>query len=578
MPLVLNELHPPVFSDGTPDFYPTVYKSPRAPAGGYVECDPSRVQKYLDKLSIALKDAYIQSPEKIPGVDMAEVIRHGGVAFKNNVFLRRFPDHYRMFESRKPEHMPGSTPSTPAASSAPSPAVGSSTGANGGTTIDVESEGSLAAAAKTEAVSTEEDPSKSRLPKSEKFRADAFIFGHPSGSKYRSTNEFTPHLLWLVNDDSHDHRNCPCKLCSNFLKSGGKCFPKGKGTSLGPVTPSTSLKSRSQSVKHDIEPSPLTIASVSRTASPLVLPEAKKQTPRIDDVWEMDYKSSARTSPNPASRDGTDSDDEGASIKARKTKHKRSKESGVYSDAKYKKKYRELKRKIHEIEEENSKMIEEYDVTKKRLSRLRFERGLLYERLQFVHQGSIPKEPLSKESSPPSSPSSDTEQEPIPPPSTIKKPVKRKEKKPIDPNAPRRPANAFMLFCDLSREQLKKEREGLEEAEIEEKGLTNLTKALGARWKGLGEEEKGRWRALFLEQVQRYDREMLEYQGGGSGRDDTTLGVDRMGVGVPSSPALVPNEGAREGEDEVLDEEPLGSELESAAEKEDLMEGVEVVS
>ncbi|KAI8818231.1 high mobility group box domain-containing protein, partial [Fimicolochytrium jonesii] len=83
--------------------------------------------------------------------------------------------------------------------------------------------------------------------------------------------------------------------------------------------------------------------------------------------------------------------------------------------------------------------------------------------------------------------------------------------KPYDPNAPKRPTNAFMFFCDETREGLRKERNEMKGAEIEEKGLSNLTKALGARWKSLNERERSDWRARFLTEVKRYDREMEEY-------------------------------------------------------------------
>lgn len=46
-----------------------------------------------------------------------------------------------------------------------------------------------------------------------KYRTDSYLFGHPSGARYRSLNEFMPHLLWLACNTTHDVSKCTCKLC-----------------------------------------------------------------------------------------------------------------------------------------------------------------------------------------------------------------------------------------------------------------------------------------------------------------------------------------------------------------------------
>lgn len=47
-------------------------------------------------------------------------------------------------------------------------------------------------------------------------RQDAYLYGHPHGKRkrFRSPNDFFPHLLWLCTDESGDPDNCTCKLCS----------------------------------------------------------------------------------------------------------------------------------------------------------------------------------------------------------------------------------------------------------------------------------------------------------------------------------------------------------------------------
>ncbi|KAI8818232.1 uncharacterized protein EV422DRAFT_195119 [Fimicolochytrium jonesii] len=213
MPLVLSDVPTPRYSDGVTQYYPTVYKAARAPAGGYVECHPSRVRKYLDRLSASLKDIYIRNPTKIPGIQ-PELLRAGeSIVFRGNSGLLEFPKNYKMFESKKPEGLGGGeTPGVGTPGGGESPMLGPKEGAG----EDPESDAVL-----TKLEQGDGDGKQAKTPKGEsRFRADAFIFGHPSGSKYRSTNEFTPHLEWLVTDDTHDHKNCPCKLCTNFTRSG----------------------------------------------------------------------------------------------------------------------------------------------------------------------------------------------------------------------------------------------------------------------------------------------------------------------------------------------------------------------
>lgn len=47
-------------------------------------------------------------------------------------------------------------------------------------------------------------------------RQDAYLYGHPAGrrKRFRSPNDFFPHLLWLCTDESGDPDNCSCKICS----------------------------------------------------------------------------------------------------------------------------------------------------------------------------------------------------------------------------------------------------------------------------------------------------------------------------------------------------------------------------
>ncbi|KAK9315856.1 hypothetical protein V1522DRAFT_365770 [Lipomyces starkeyi] len=52
-----------------------------------------------------------------------------------------------------------------------------------------------------------------------KDRHDTYIFGHPSGRKFRRPHEFVPHALWMATNPDHDRSQCKCDLCS--VKSMG---------------------------------------------------------------------------------------------------------------------------------------------------------------------------------------------------------------------------------------------------------------------------------------------------------------------------------------------------------------------
>ncbi|KAK9241335.1 hypothetical protein V1525DRAFT_368464 [Lipomyces kononenkoae] len=48
---------------------------------------------------------------------------------------------------------------------------------------------------------------------------DTYIFGHPSGRKFRHPYEFVPHAIWMATNRDHDRSQCTCELCS--VKSMG---------------------------------------------------------------------------------------------------------------------------------------------------------------------------------------------------------------------------------------------------------------------------------------------------------------------------------------------------------------------
>jgi hypothetical protein len=84
----------------------------------------------------------------------------------------------------------------------------------------------------------------------------------------------------------------------------------------------------------------------------------------------------------------------------------------------------------------------------------------------------------------------------------------------VDPNAPKRPANAFIMFSEISRESMKEERKLLNnidpgsEAEL---SLANLTKALGSRWRQLPRTEREIYQSTFKDVVKLHETDYRYY-------------------------------------------------------------------
>ncbi len=74
-----------------------------------------------------------------------------------------------------------------------------------------------------------------------------------------------------------------------------------------------------------------------------------------------------------------------------------------------------------------------------------------------------------------------------------KRTPRRKKLRLVDPNAPKRPLNVFMVFSEMQRETMKQERKDLERTMPNSEDLAalkNLSKATAARWKSLPDDEK----------------------------------------------------------------------------------------
>ncbi|OZJ02807.1 hypothetical protein BZG36_04274 [Bifiguratus adelaidae] len=115
-------------------------------------------------------------------------------------------------------------------------------------------------------------------------------------------------------------------------------------------------------------------------------------------------------------------------------------------DARYRKKYKELKRRIRDIEEENDALNLKLHKARRSLQRLKVERHFLFERLEQERGDKSDVSSLSSDDlDHPDSELSDRE-------TSRRKKTQRKKR---DPNAPKRPGNVFFLYCRLERDKIK---------------------------------------------------------------------------------------------------------------------------
>jgi len=81
--------------------------------------------------------------------------------------------------------------------------------------------------------------------------------------------------------------------------------------------------------------------------------------------------------------------------------------------------------------------------------------------------------------------------------------IKPKKARKVDPNAPKRPRSAYILFCKDEREKVKEEFPGLSQPEIMSK--------MGARWKTVTPKRKKKYEKMSQKDKERYGEEKKAY-------------------------------------------------------------------
>ncbi|GBB95765.1 hypothetical protein RclHR1_02610002 [Rhizophagus clarus] len=173
-------------------------------------------------------------------------------------------------------------------------------------------------------------------------------------------------------------------------------------------------------------------------------------------------------------------------------------------DLKYKRKYKELKKKIREMEEENEKLSLKLTRAKKNIQRLKIERSFLFDRLEQSQPTNESESDTT--SSPPRAIDSEEDLS-----SSAEELLEdhhrtgKRKKQNRDPNAPKRPRNAFLMYCKSQRDQAREENQN--------KGFQDVTRILSQKWKDLPNEEKQKYYDMYNKEKERYEIEMSSYVG-----------------------------------------------------------------
>ncbi|KAL7531628.1 hypothetical protein ACHAXR_009214 [Thalassiosira sp. AJA248-18] len=86
----------------------------------------------------------------------------------------------------------------------------------------------------------------------------------------------------------------------------------------------------------------------------------------------------------------------------------------------------------------------------------------------------------------------------------IQKPKRKRKKKKKDPNRPKRNMSAFFLYSNANRQRVKEENP--------EAKFGDIAKLLSVEFKAISASERAKWDELAVEDKERYQREMEDYE------------------------------------------------------------------
>eukprot|EP01135_Chromosphaera_perkinsii_P001592 Nk52_evm62s207 gene=Nk52_evmTU62s207 len=184
----------------------------------------------------------------------------------------------------------------------------------------------------------------------------------------------------------------------------------------------------------------------------------------------------------------------------------------------YKDKYKTCKKRARELEGVNQELLLKLKKAKKIVDRLKLERAFLLDKVEKFEEytrSAMPGSGIFSKAAPKTIVGTNVKPSASVGAAAMAAPESLKKKK-ADPNAPRKPANAFFMFCTEIRESIQKELKNSNQ----DSSHFDVTKQLGARWKALSEAERGKYFQMYIEDKERYQREMDAYTKGEFNRAD----------------------------------------------------------
>lgn len=210
----------------------------------------------------------------------------------------------------------------------------------------------------------------------------------------------------------------------------------------------------------------------------------------------------------------------------------------------YKQKCQELQQRLAEVEELNEVATLALSRTRAAIRRLRLEHAILLERveeralavpegLNLFEEMACPPNPILMNEALGAAGMARI--------GVMRRPIKKKtaggagggagglaKHKLRDPSQPKRPTNAYLIFCDLEKERVKREAEAA--------GVTgDLLKLLTEAWRKMSDEARKPFYKLYEDDRLRYQREMAEFN---DKKGDGEPAAKRVKVEEEETPAL----------------------------------------
>lgn len=153
----------------------------------------------------------------------------------------------------------------------------------------------------------------------------------------------------------------------------------------------------------------------------------------------------------------------------------------------------DLKRKVDELKEGNEVLALTIQRTRLSVKRLKLEYSVLLERLE----ARVDLDPELRYENP--LPTLESFKKELLTKPLKKTKSKRQKAKDRDPNMPKRPTNAYLLFCEMNKEK------------VRQQGSQDVSRDLTEAWKNLNEQDRKPYYELYSEDRERYQKEMEIY-------------------------------------------------------------------